>query len=83
MLVPKEIMVDKIESIFRENGGKLLESYELFDIYEGEQVAEGYKSIAYNLSFRANDHSLTEDEIVTVVEKIINGLKTQGIELRK
>ncbi|MBR4314089.1 MAG: phenylalanine--tRNA ligase subunit beta [Lachnospiraceae bacterium] len=83
MLVPKEIMVEKIESIFRDNGGKLLESYELFDIYEGEQVAEGYKSIAYNLSFRASDHSLTDDEIVKVVEKIINGLKTQGIELRK
>ena len=83
MLVPKEIMVEKIESIFRDNGGKLLESYELFDIYEGEQVSEGYKSIAYNLSFRASDHSLTDDEIVKVVEKIINGLKTQGIELRK
>ena len=76
-------MVEKIESIFRDNGGKLLESYELFDIYEGEQVSEGYKSIAYNLSFRASDHSLTDDEIVKVVEKIINGLKTQGIELRK
>lgn len=83
MLVPKAIMVDKIENIFREKGGKLLESYELFDIYEGEQVAEGFKSIAYNLTFRSDDHSLTDDEIVTVVEKIINGLKEQGIELRK
>ena len=83
MTVPKEIMVEKIESIFRENGGKLLESYELFDIYEGEQVAEGYKSIAYSLSFGASDHSLTDDEVDAVVGKIINGLKTQGIELRK
>lgn len=83
MTVPKEIMVDKIESIFRENGGKLLENYELFDIYEGEQVAEGYKSIAYSLSFGSSDHSLTDDEVDTVVEKIINGLKTHGIELRK
>lgn len=83
MTVPKEIMVDKIESIFRENGGKLLENYELFDIYEGEQVAEGYKSIAYSLSFGSSDHSLTDDEVDAVVEKIINGLKTQGIELRK
>lgn len=83
MTVPKEIMVDKIESIFRENGGKLLENYELFDIYEGEQVAEGYKSIAYSLSFGSSDHSLTDDEVDAVVERIINGLKTQGIELRK
>ena len=83
MTVPKDIMVEKIESIFRENGGKLLESYELFDIYEGEQVAEGYKSIAYNLSFGASDHTLTDDEVDAAIGKIINGLNAQGIELRK
>lgn len=83
LTVPKEVMVDVIENIFRENGGKLLENYELFDIYEGEQVAENYKSIAYNLSFGSNDHSLTDDEVDTVVNKIIDGLKTKGIELRK
>ena len=83
MTVPKDIMVEKIESIFRENGGKLLESYELFDIYEGEQVAEGYKSIAYNLSFGASDHTLTDDEVDAAIGKIIDGLNAQGIELRK
>lgn len=83
MTVPKDIMVEKIESIFRDCGGKLLESYELFDIYEGEQVAEGYKSIAYNLSFGSSDHTLTEEEVNSAINKIINGLQTQGIELRK
>lgn len=83
MIVPKDIMVEKIESIFRDCGGKLLESYELFDIYEGEQVAEGYKSIAYNLSFGSNDHTLTDNEVDSAINKIIDGLKANGIELRK
>ncbi len=83
MTVPKEITVDKIEKIFTERGGKLLESFELFDIYEGEQVAAGFKSIAYNLSFESKDHSLTTEEIDGVIKKIINGLSDLGIELRK
>ena len=83
MTVPKEITVDKIEKIFKENGGKLLENYELFDIYEGEQVAEGYKSIAYNLSFRANDHSLVDGEVDEIIKIIVNDLSSMGIELRK
>ena len=83
MTVPKDIMVEKIESIFRDCGGKLLESYELFDIYEGEQVAAGYKSIAYNLSFGSSDHTLTDEEVDSAINKIINGLQVQGIELRK
>lgn len=83
MTVPKDIMVEKIESIFRDCGGKLLESYELFDIYEGEQVAAGYKSIAYSLSFGSSDHTLTDEEVDSAINKIINGLQVQGIELRK
>ena len=83
MTVPISITVDKIEESFRKHGGKLLESYELFDIYEGSQVAEGYKSIAYNLLFGARDHSLTDEEVDTVIKKIIDGLKNLGIELRK
>ena len=83
MTVPHDITVDKIENVFIERGGKLLDSFELFDIYEGEQVAAGYKSIAYNLSFGAKDHTLTDDEVELAIKKIINGLNDLGIELRK
>lgn len=83
MTVPKDITVDKIETIFIKSGGNLLESFELFDIYEGSQVADGFKSIAYNLSFGAKDHSLTDEEVDTIVNRIIDNLKTLGIELRK
>ena len=83
MLVPKNLTVDKIEEILKIRGGKLLESIELFDIYEGTQVGEKFKSIAYNLSFGARDHSLTSEEVDKAINKIIDGLKTIGIELRK
>ena len=83
MTVPKDITVDKIENVFRERGGNLLDTFELFDIYEGEQVALGFKSVAYNLSFGSKDHTLTDDEVETVIKKIINGLSSLGIELRK
>ena len=83
MTVPKDLTVDKIEEVLRVRGGKMLQSIELFDIYEGSQVGENFKSIAYNLSFGANDHSLTSEEVDKTIDKIINGLKTIGIELRK
>ena len=83
MTVPVDITVSRIEDILRQRGGALLESFELFDIYEGEQVATGYKSIAYNLSFGSKDHSLTDEEVDKVIRKIVDGLKSIGIELRK
>ena len=83
MLVPNIVTADLIEKILLEHGGKLLENIELFDIYEGNQVADGFKSIAYNLSFGSKDHSLTDDEVDTIIKKIVEGLKSLGIELRK
>ena len=82
MVVRKEIFVGQIEKIFREKGGKLLEGFELFDIYEGDQIDKGYKSVAYSLTFRAQDRTLEEAEINKIVDKILDELKTLGIELR-
>lgn len=72
-----------MEEIIRKKGGKLLESCTLFDVYEGNQIADGYKSVAYSISFRATDHTLEEKEITTLMDKIIKGLEDIGIELRK
>jgi phenylalanyl-tRNA synthetase beta chain len=80
MVVPKEILVGQIEDILAQRGGKMLESYQLFDIYEGSQILAGYKSVAYSITFRAKDHTLTDEEVNAVMKKILNGL--QGIELR-
>ena len=82
MVMPKDILAGQVEKIFDENGGKLLESYNLFDIYEGAQIKEGYKSVAYSLSFRASDRTLEDKDIVAVMDKILGALKDMGIELR-
>ena len=83
MVMKKEILVGQVEEIIRKRGGKLLESYKLFDIYEGAQIKEGYKSVAYSISFRAEDRTLEDKEVSAVMEKILNGLKELDIELRQ
>ncbi len=82
MVVKKEIMAGTIEEVIVKNAGKLLESCTLFDIYEGAQIKEGYKSMAYSISFRANDRTLTDEDIAPVMEKILNALGKMDIELR-
>lgn len=82
MVMKKEIFVGQLEKIFREKGGKLLESYELFDVYEGNQIEKGYKSVAYSLTFRAKDRTLEEAEVSKIVDKILKELQNLGIELR-
>ena len=83
MVVKKDILVGQIEEVIREKGGHHLESYHLFDIYEGSQIKPGYKSVAYSITFRANDRTLEEKDITAAMDKIIAGLEDLGIELRK
>ena len=81
--MPKEVLAGDIEKVFDEKGGQYLESYALFDIYEGAQIKRGYKSIAYTLTFRAKDKTLEDAEITAAMKKILNGLEQLGIELRQ
>lgn len=83
MVVPKEILVGQIEAIIEQRGGKILESYKLFDIYEGEQIKEGFKSVAYSICFRAKDKTLEDNDVNSAMKKILNGLEQLGIELRQ
>lgn len=83
MMVSKDILAGQIETMILQRGGKHLESLNLFDIYEGEQVKKGYKSMAYSLVFRAKDKTMTEDEITSAMKKVYNGLESMGIELRQ
>ena len=82
MVMKKEILAGQVEEIIRKNGGKYLEHYELVDIYEGAQILDGYKSMAYSIRFRAGDKTLEDTEVNAAMEKILKGLKTLGIELR-
>lgn len=83
MVVPKEILAGDIEKVFDAKGGAYLESYELFDIYEGSQIKEGFKSVAYSLTFRGKDKNLEEADITGAMNKILKALEAMGIELRK
>ncbi len=83
MVMPKEILVGQVEEVIEKKGGTYLESYALFDIYEGEQIKKGFKSVAYSIVFRAKDKTLEEAEITSAMNKILEGLEALGIELRK
>ncbi len=82
MVVPKTVLVGQIEDVIEQRGGKILESYQLFDIYEGAQIQAGHKSVAYSITFRAKDRTLEDKEVNAVMEKILHGLRELGIELR-
>lgn len=83
MVMKKNILVGEVEKVFEAKGGQYLESYELFDLYEGAQIATGYKSVAYSLTFRAKDKTLEETDYAPAMEKILKALEEMGIELRK
>ena len=82
MVVPKNVLAGDIENMLEQRGGKILESYQLFDVYEGAQIKAGYKSMAYSIVFRDHDRTLEEADITAVMKKILNGLTSLGIELR-
>lgn len=82
MVVPKNVLVGDIEKVIEQRGGKILEEYQLFDIYEGSQIQSGYKSVAYSITFRAKDRTLEDNDVSGTMKKILNGLEGLGIELR-
>ena len=83
MVVPKQVLAGDIEKIIESNGGKYLESYALFDLYEGNQIKIGYKSVAYSITFRASDRTLDEEAVKEPIQQIIHALEEKGIDLRK
>ena len=83
MVVPKGILVGQIEEVIEQKGGAHLESYRLFDLYEGAQIKEGFKSVAYSIVFRAKDRTLEEADVTSAMKKILGALEEMGIELRQ
>ncbi|MCI9340617.1 MAG: phenylalanine--tRNA ligase subunit beta [Dorea sp.] len=83
MVMPKEILAGQIEEVIEKNGGAYLESYALFDLYEGAQIKAGYKSVAYSIVFRAKDKTLEDAEVTEAMGRILKVLEGMGIELRK
>jgi len=82
VVVDESLPADEVRAAVLQGGGELLRSAEVFDLYRGEQVGEGRKSLALRLSFRAADRTLTDEEVAerrkaieTAVEKIGGSLR--------
>lgn len=83
ILVDSSILVQEIEETITKQGGSILESAKLFDVYEGEQIPQGKKSIAYSLIYRGKNKTLTDKEVNKVHDKIVRALEFKiGAELR-
>ena len=74
LLVKDEVFVKQIEDIIKANGEDILESYQLFDVYKGAQIEEGHKSIAYSITYRSKEKTLTDEDVAKVHDKIVSEL---------
>ncbi|HZB06625.1 MAG TPA: phenylalanine--tRNA ligase subunit beta [Thermoleophilaceae bacterium] len=82
VIVPEDIPAARLAEVVRAGAGDLLTSLELFDLYRGEQVGEGNKSLALRLEFRAPDRTLTDDEVAKRRAAIEKELESIGGRLR-
>lgn len=83
LVMKKNVLAGQVEEIIRKNGGKILESYKLFDVYEGEQLAADEKSLAYSIQFRASDRTLEDKDVTAVMDKILKKMESLGVKIRQ
>ncbi|MBP3255910.1 MAG: phenylalanine--tRNA ligase subunit beta [Clostridia bacterium] len=83
IVVDKDVQSSEIANIIKKAAGSLLLGTQIFDVYQGEGLEENKKSLAYSLEFGTNDRTLTDEEINTVLEKVISSVEKQGWSLRK
>ena len=81
-IMPKDTESKEVLDIIKKSGGRLLTDINIFDVYEGENVGNNEKSIAYSLTFNDNTKTLTDEEVNTLFEKIINDVENRGYKLR-
>ena len=74
VVVPTDIAMSELVEVIKANAGELLQTAKVFDVYTGKQVAEGCKSMAFNLTFQASDRTLTDDEIDIVIKKVVDAV---------
>jgi phenylalanyl-tRNA synthetase beta chain len=71
LVVDSDVTAERVEQSLRSAGGKMLDSVRLFDVYEGDKVGEGKKSLAYGLEYRADDRTLTDEEVRPAHDKLV------------
>ena len=81
--ISEDVLVGKIEEIIKKQGGGIVENFKLFDIYKGNQIEKGKKSVAYSITYRAENRTLTDKEVEKIHNKILSTLShVLGAELR-
>ncbi len=82
IVAPVSVTSGEIVALIKEHGGEYLESVSIFDVYEGEHIEAGYRSLAYNLQFRSMEGTLNDEDIDGAIQEIIDALATKNCKLR-
>ena len=82
IVAPVSVTSGEIVALIKEHGGEYLESVSIFDVYEGEHIEAGYRSLAYNLQFRSMEGTLNDEDIDGAIQTIIDALATKNCKLR-
>ncbi len=82
IVAPVSVTSGDIVALIKEHGGEYLESVSIFDVYEGEHIEAGYRSLAYNLQFRSMEGTLNDEDIDGSIQAIIDALATKNCKLR-
>ena len=83
MVVEEALPAEQVEAVIRQAGGSLVSEIRLFDLYRGEQIGPGRKSLAYALTYQASDRTLTDEEVAQVRGRIVRQLEEAlGARLR-
>ena len=82
IVAPVSVASGEIIDLIKENGGDYLESVSIFDVYEGEHIEAGYRSLAYSLQFRSMEGTLNDEDIDGTIQAIIDALATKNCKLR-
>ena len=82
LVCEEELPVIEIEKVIKSSVGKILEQLELFDIFRGEQIGEGKKSVSFSLVMRSHDHTLNDEEADNAIKKVLKNLEKINVVLR-
>ena len=82
IVAPVSVTSGDIVALIKEHGGEYLESVSIFDVYEGEHIEAGYRSLAYNLQFRSMEGTLNDEDIDGAIQAIVDALATKNCKLR-
>ncbi len=81
-IMPKDTEAKEVLDIIKKSGGRLLTDINIFDVYQGENIGDNEKSVAYSLTFNDSTKTLTDEEVNTLFEKIIKDVEGNGYKLR-